>query len=94
MLPSSDSATLYKFLYIFTLEKMFNYRDGFRREDDSIPEKFFNNKFTFGDHAGAIVDRDKFRENMDKYYEDRGWDMETSKPTVETLKSLDLDFTI
>ncbi len=79
---------------IFTLEKMFNYRDGFRREDDSIPEKFFSHKFTFGDHAGAIVDRDKFNENIDKYYETRGWDLESSKPTVETLKSLDLEFTI
>jgi aldehyde:ferredoxin oxidoreductase len=77
---------------IFTLEKMFNYRDGFRRIDDTIPEKFFINKFTFGEHAGAIVDRDKFRENMDKYYTDRGWDPETTRPLDETLRSLGLDF--
>lgn len=79
---------------IFTLEKMFNYRDGFRREDDTIPEKFFVNKFTYGDHAGAIVERDKFRENMDKYYNDRGWDPVTTRPNDETLKKLGLDFVI
>ena len=79
---------------IFTLEKMFNYRDGFRREDDFIPEKFFKNKFTYGEHAGAIVDREEFKENMDNYYESRGWDLKTSKPTDKTLKSLDLEYVI
>ncbi|HUS86611.1 MAG TPA: aldehyde ferredoxin oxidoreductase family protein [Bacteroidales bacterium] len=79
---------------IFTIEKMFNYRDGFRREDDTIPEKFFVNKFTYGDHAGAIVDREKFTENMDKYYELRGWNKQTSKPDDDILKELGLGFTI
>ena len=79
---------------IFTMEKMFNYRDGFRREDDIIPEKFFKNKFTYGEHAGAIVDRDEFRTNMDNYYESRGWDKETSRPTDDTLRKLGLEFTI
>ncbi|TFH35656.1 MAG: aldehyde:ferredoxin oxidoreductase, partial [Bacteroidia bacterium] len=79
---------------IFTLEKMFNYRDGFRREDDTIPEKFFVNKFTYGEHAGAIVDREVFRENMDRYYTDRGWDTETSRPLNDTLEKLGLGFVI
>lgn len=79
---------------IFNLEKMFNYREGFRREDDFIPEKFFINKFTFGEHAGAIVDRGKFNENMDMYYEGRGWDKLTSRPHDETLDRLGLSFTI
>ena len=79
---------------IFTMEKMFNYREGFRREDDFIPEKCFKNKFTYGEHAGAIVDRDEFYKNLDTYYENRGWDKLTSKPTDETLKDLGLDFAI
>ncbi|MDZ7738769.1 MAG: aldehyde ferredoxin oxidoreductase family protein, partial [Bacteroidales bacterium] len=45
---------------IFTMEKMFNYREGFRRKDDTIPEKFFNNEFTVGEHKGAIVEREEF----------------------------------
>ena len=79
---------------IFTLEKMFNYRDGFRREDDTIPEKFFINKFSYGEHAGAIVEREKFTENMDEYYKGRGWDIATSRPLDDTLRKLGLEFTI
>lgn len=79
---------------IFTMEKMFNYREGFRREDDTIPEKFFNNEFTYGEHKGAIVERDEFNENLDEYYESRGWDKETSKPDDKVLRDLKLGFTI
>lgn len=79
---------------IFTMEKMFNYREGFRREDDTIPEKFFNNKFTHGDHKGAIVERDEFNSNLDSYYESRGWDKSTSRPMENILRDLDLNFTV
>lgn len=79
---------------IFTLEKMFNYREGFVREDDSIPPKFFEHKFTFGEHKGAIVDKDIFEKNLTNYYKGRGWDIKTSKPKDETLNELDLEFTI
>ena len=79
---------------IFTLEKMFNYREGFRREDDTIPEKFFQHEFSYGDHKGAIVERDDFREFMDKYYKERNWDLVSSKPDEEALNELGLEFTI
>jgi aldehyde:ferredoxin oxidoreductase len=79
---------------IFTMEKMYNYREGFRRADDSIPEKFFINEFTYGDHKGAIVERDEFIENLDSYYESRGWNKDTSKPEDDVLRDLDLEFTI
>jgi len=79
---------------IFTMEKMFNYREGFNRDDDTVPEKFFVNEFSVGEHKGSIVDRDKFKQNIDNYYESRGWDKETSRPKDETLKNLDMDFAI
>ena len=79
---------------IFTLEKMFNYREGFRKEDDTIPPKFFENKFTFGDHKGAIVDKNTFAKDLDNFYKERGWDIKTSRPKDETLTDLDLEFTI
>lgn len=79
---------------IFTLEKMFNYREGFRRIDDSIPEKFFKNEFTYGDHKGAIVKRDEFNDNLDRYYESRGWNLITSRPEDDVLSELNLEFTI
>lgn len=79
---------------IFTLEKMFNYREGFDNKDDILPPKFFENKFTFGEHKGAIVDRNIFKRDLINYYKLRGWNLNTSKPTDETLKDLDLEFTI
>jgi len=79
---------------IFTMEKMFNYREGFRRADDTIPEKFFNNEFTYGEHKGAIVKRDEFIDNLDKYYESRGWNLTTSRPADDVLRGLNLEFTI
>ncbi|MFP4025579.1 MAG: aldehyde ferredoxin oxidoreductase family protein [Thiohalospira sp.] len=78
---------------IFTLEKMFNYREGFDRNDDALPPKFFENKFTFGEHKGAIVNKNKFEKDLTSYYKERGWDINTSKPKEETLKALNLDFT-
>jgi aldehyde:ferredoxin oxidoreductase len=79
---------------IFTLEKMFNYREGFNNNDDVLPPKFFENKFTIGDHKGAIVDKNVFRQDLNNYYKLRAWDTKTSKPKDETLKDLDLEFTI
>jgi len=79
---------------IFNLEKMFNYREGFNIKDDVLPPKFFENKFTVGDHKGAIVDKTIFNRNIKEYYKLRGWDIKTSKPNDNTLKDLDLEFTI
>jgi len=31
---------------------------------------------------------------MDNYYQERGWDIKTSKPSPEKLKSLGLDFVL
>ncbi len=79
---------------IFTLEKMFNYREGFRKQDDVIPEKFFSHEFSYGDHKGAIVEREDFHQYMKKYYQERGWDLKTSRPMEETLQELGLEFTM
>lgn len=79
---------------IFTLEKMFNYREGFDRNDDVLPPKFFENKFTFGEYKGAIVNKADFTSNLKEYYKLRGWNTHTSKPKNETLIDLDLAFTI
>jgi len=79
---------------IFTLEKMFNYREGFDSNDDVLPPKFFENEFTVGEHKGAIVDKGEFKKNLEEYYKLRGWDTETSEPKKETLADLDLEFTI
>lgn len=76
---------------IFNLEKMFNYREGFRREDDRLPDRFFEDAFTIGPKKGSILDRKKFSDMLTRYYRDRGWAPETTKPGEAKLKELGLD---
>jgi len=79
---------------IFNLEKMMNYREGFNKNDDILPERFYTNKFTTGPKKGAIVNREEFTETLENYYTERGWDTETSKPNDKKLKELGLDYLI
>jgi aldehyde:ferredoxin oxidoreductase len=75
---------------IYNLEKLFNYREGFTRADDVVPDRFFEEPLTVGDKKGAVLTRDQFKAMMDDFYTQRGWDIETSEPKAEKLKSLGL----
>ena len=77
---------------VFNLEKCFNYREGFRRTDDSLPDHFFETPFSIGPEKGAVLDREEFKKSLDEYYTERGWDTNTSKPSQEKLASLGLEF--
>ena len=79
---------------VFTLEKMFNFREGFRREDDRLPDRFFAEPFTTGGEKGALLDREEFTTMMDEYYTERRWDPETTRPSDEKLEMLGLGFTV
>lgn len=79
---------------IFNLEKMFNYREGFRREDDSLPDRFFSEPLTIGSEKGAILEREEFDQMLDDYYKIRKWDPQTTKPEENSIKKLGLSFTL
>jgi len=70
------------------------YRAGCRRDDDLLPDRFFDEQLTVGPKKGAVLNRDEFSKIMDNYYKERGWDIETSKPGPEKLKSLGLEFVL
>jgi aldehyde:ferredoxin oxidoreductase len=76
---------------IFNLEKLFNYREGFRREDDRLPDRFFEDAFTVGPKKGSVLDRDQFEAMLIQFYKDRGWDPDTTEPGKSKLKELGLD---
>jgi aldehyde:ferredoxin oxidoreductase len=76
---------------VFNLEKIFNYREGFRREDDRLPDRFFEDAFTIGPKKGSVLDRNQFDAMLTQYYKDRGWDPDTTKPGESKLKELGLD---
>ncbi len=75
---------------IYNLEKLFNYREGFTRADDVIPDRFFEEPLTVGDRKGAVLTRDQFETMMDEFYTGRGWDLKTSEPEAARLKTLNL----
>ena len=70
-----------------TMERLFNIREGFTREDDALPKKMFI-PAKEGARAGKVPE--PFEEALDKYYEMRGFDKD-GVPTPETLKDLGLE---
>jgi aldehyde:ferredoxin oxidoreductase len=61
---------------------------------DILPDKFFNKPLTKGKYKGAVLDREKFEQMKDDYYDQRGWDPKTGIPTREKLTELGLEDTL
>ena len=70
------------------LAKIFNLREGFTREDDWLPPRFFQPQ-TSGALSETSVDPDVLRKAVDTYYEMMGWD-EYGAPTEGTLYRLSI----
>jgi len=79
---------------IVTLSKCFNIREGWKREDDHPPQRFFELAHTKGPNKGVTLKEDGYQKLLSGYYEARGWDPKTGIPTDATLKKLGLDFVI
>jgi aldehyde:ferredoxin oxidoreductase len=69
---------------IFNLEREFNRKLGFTRQDDSLPKRLTQEPHTEGIGEGNVV---PLEEMLDRYYELRGWTQE-GVPTEEKLKEL------
>ncbi|MEB3759429.1 MAG: aldehyde ferredoxin oxidoreductase family protein [Desulfurococcales archaeon] len=80
---------------IYALVRAFWIRElgDWSREMDKPPVKWFKQPLTKGPYAGAKLDKDKFEELLDHYYDLRGWDRR-GVPKKETLEKLHLDFVI
>jgi len=77
---------------IFNLEKLMNFREGFNRQDDVLPERFFKDAHTIGPQKDVLISRAEFELIMDEYYAERGWNPKSSRPEEEKIKMLGLDF--
>jgi aldehyde:ferredoxin oxidoreductase len=73
---------------IYTLERAFNSREGFGRQDDSLPRRFLEEPLKTGGSRDSVV---HLEEMLRDYYAIRGWDSEGT-PTRKTLEELGLDF--
>jgi aldehyde:ferredoxin oxidoreductase len=75
----------------YTLERLFNIREGASRKDDRLVDRYYDEKTTLGLPVvqGRSIDRGKFEAMLDEYYAHHGWDRE-GRPTEETLARLGL----
>ncbi|MBW2669812.1 MAG: aldehyde:ferredoxin oxidoreductase, partial [Deltaproteobacteria bacterium] len=73
---------------IYNLERAFNIREGLTRADDTLPKRLLEDPLPEGPAEGHVNNLDIL---LDPYYEFRGWDKATGKPTPEKLSELGLD---
>jgi aldehyde:ferredoxin oxidoreductase len=75
----------------YTVERLFNIREGLTREHDWLVDRYFDEPTPIGLPVarGKKLDRGKFKKMIDEYYELHGWD-ENGVPRPETLEKLSL----
>jgi aldehyde:ferredoxin oxidoreductase len=76
----------------YTIERLFNIREGLTRADDWLVDRYFDEPTPIGlpIARGKSLDREKFRKMVDEYYELHGWD-EGGIPKPATLEKLGLE---
>jgi len=83
---------------IWNLFKAINAREGFNRGDDRFPPRWLEplkdakgSELELGTCEGRPVCIETFDKMLDEYYEERGWDIQTSLPTKAKLEQLGLE---
>lgn len=71
---------------IWNLEKLFNLREGFDRQADTLPSRFLSEPLQEGPTKGQTVELESM---LEEYYRFRGWD-EKGRPVRRTLERLGL----
>jgi aldehyde:ferredoxin oxidoreductase len=71
---------------IYTLERLFNVREGFSKEDDTLPWRCLNEPMPNGPAKGNIVPLERM---LTEYYKERGWN-KNGIPKRETIHRLGL----
>jgi aldehyde:ferredoxin oxidoreductase len=72
-----------------TLSRLLNYREGFTRADDRLPERVMK-AFEEGPLAGVEIKPEAFEWALERYYELMGWDKKTGQPSPERVATLGL----
>ncbi len=75
---------------ISNLTRAFNVREGLGKEDDQLPDRYFEDTVAEGPVQGHTVSREGFEKMRNEFYRTCGWTPE-GIPTRETLLSLELD---
>lgn len=71
--------------------RVFNAREGLRREHDTLPERLMQDPLPDGPAQGMILEQTALETMKDAYYAARDWDLTTGLPTPDKLRELGLD---
>jgi aldehyde:ferredoxin oxidoreductase len=74
-----------------TMYRMFNVREGFTPDDDTLPRRFFQ-PLENGPLQGQRLDVEEFERAKRLFYEFSGWDADTGVPTRANLLELGLEW--
>ena len=72
------------------LARAFNVREGFTRDDDTLPERILTEPLKEGGSKGHYISRAELNQMLDDYYDERGWDAQ-GVPTRQKLLDLGLE---
>jgi aldehyde:ferredoxin oxidoreductase len=75
---------------VWTLERLYNLREGFTQADDTLPRRMLEEPVAEGPSEGFTVKLDLM---LKEYYAFRGWD-QNGVPKPKKIKELSLDFAI
>ena len=82
----------------WNLMKLMNLKEGFSRKDDKFPSGWFKplkigeNVLKFQDFYGEVtITQEIANKLLDDYYDERGWDKQSSYPTLSKIKALTLE---
>ena len=75
------------------LERVYIVREGIRREDDRLPDRFLKEPLgeECGDSSGSVVELEPM---LDEYYRAHEWSPDSGVPKKSKLKELGLDFIV
>jgi aldehyde:ferredoxin oxidoreductase len=76
---------------INNLARAFNLREGFRRADDTLPERIMTEPLKAGASQGHLISREDLEFMLDEYYQAREWDP-NGIPTRTKLTELGLAY--
>lgn len=71
----------------WTMERLFNLREGLSKKDDTLPERLFTLPIDDGPSKGAVVNKADFDKELEEYYRLWGWTSE-GVPTKDALEKL------
>jgi aldehyde:ferredoxin oxidoreductase len=72
------------------LQRSFNAREGFGRDQDTLPDRLFDQPLQGGASDGSRVDRAAWEAARDSYYRQARWDPATGNPTRRVLEDTGL----